>query len=91
MWRRVDLVWTDFPPKRRLKQDLHGVTSQKMAFFIVTAVKTSNITLYYTCFSFKEENQWSHIEDENFVCDLVFLTDIREHLNELTMKFRRIC
>jgi hypothetical protein len=27
------------PPKRRLLQDLHGVTSQKTAFFIVTAVK----------------------------------------------------
>jgi hypothetical protein len=25
-------------------QDLHGITSQKMAFFIVTAVKTSNLT-----------------------------------------------
>jgi hypothetical protein len=26
-----------------LNQDLHGVTSQETAFFIVTAVKTSNI------------------------------------------------
>jgi hypothetical protein len=25
-------------------QDLHGATSQKMAFFTVTAVKTSNLT-----------------------------------------------
>jgi hypothetical protein len=32
-------------PKRRFTQDLHGATSQKTAFFIVTAVKTSNLTL----------------------------------------------
>jgi hypothetical protein len=37
-WRRY------VPPKRRLTQDLHGATSQKTAFFIVTAVKTSNLT-----------------------------------------------
>jgi hypothetical protein len=28
----------------RLLQGLHGVTSQKMAFFMVTSVKTSNLT-----------------------------------------------
>jgi hypothetical protein len=32
------------PPKRRFLQEAHGVTSQKTAFFIVTAVKTSNLT-----------------------------------------------
>jgi hypothetical protein len=32
------------PPKRRLTPLLHGATSQKNAFFIVTAVKTSNLT-----------------------------------------------
>jgi hypothetical protein len=32
------------PPKRRLPQFLHGATSQKTAFFIVTAVKTSSLT-----------------------------------------------
>jgi hypothetical protein len=55
MLRRVDLVWTDvseeritsryIPPKRHFTQDLHSATSQKTAFFIVTAVKTSNLTL----------------------------------------------
>jgi hypothetical protein len=35
------------PPKRRLTQYLHGPTSQKTAFFIVTAVETSNLTLQY--------------------------------------------
>jgi hypothetical protein len=39
-WRRY------VPPKRRFTQDLHGVTSLKTAFFIVTAVKTSNITTF---------------------------------------------
>jgi hypothetical protein len=41
MLRRVALVRTDVP----LKQEPHGVTSKKMAFFIVNAVKTSNSTL----------------------------------------------
>jgi hypothetical protein len=31
------------PLKRRLLQEPHGVTSQKTAFVIVTAVKTSNL------------------------------------------------
>jgi hypothetical protein len=31
------------PPKRRFLQEPHGITSQKTAFFIVTAVKTSNL------------------------------------------------
>jgi hypothetical protein len=32
------------PPKLRLLQETHGLTSQKTEFFIVTAVKTSNLT-----------------------------------------------
>jgi hypothetical protein len=32
------------PPKRRLLQEPHGITSQKTLFFIVTALKTSNLT-----------------------------------------------
>jgi hypothetical protein len=32
------------PPKRRFLQEPHGVTTQKTQFFIVTAVKTSNLT-----------------------------------------------
>jgi hypothetical protein len=35
------------PPKRRFLQEPHGVTSQKTPFFIVTAVKTSNLTLIH--------------------------------------------
>jgi hypothetical protein len=31
-------------PKRQFLQKLHGVTSQDMAFFMVAAVKISNIT-----------------------------------------------
>jgi hypothetical protein len=31
-------------PKRRFLQEPHGVTSQKTPFFIVTTVKTSNLT-----------------------------------------------
>jgi hypothetical protein len=55
MLRRVDLVWTDISEERiasllrvenprARNQDLHGATSQKTAFFIVTAVKTSDPT-----------------------------------------------
>jgi hypothetical protein len=40
-WRPYD------PPKCRFTQNLHGVTSQKTAFFIVTAVKTSNLTTHF--------------------------------------------
>jgi hypothetical protein len=36
-WRR------SVPTKRRFLQQHHGVTSQKTPFFIVTAVKTSNL------------------------------------------------
>jgi hypothetical protein len=32
------------PPKRRLTQDLHSATSQETTFFIVTAVKASNLS-----------------------------------------------
>jgi hypothetical protein len=32
------------PPKRRFLQEPHGITTQKTPFFIVTAVKTSNLT-----------------------------------------------
>jgi hypothetical protein len=37
-WRRY------VPPKRRFTQDLYGVTSHKTAFFIVTAMETSDLT-----------------------------------------------
>jgi hypothetical protein len=44
-WRRL------VPPKRRFTQHLHGATSQKTAFLIVTAVKTSNLIseIAFTC------------------------------------------
>jgi hypothetical protein len=35
------------PPTRRFLQEPRGVTYQKMTFFIVTAVKTSNLTWSY--------------------------------------------
>jgi hypothetical protein len=39
------------PPKRRFLQEPHGVTSQKMAFLIVTAMKISNLTFHEHIFS----------------------------------------
>jgi hypothetical protein len=44
MLRRVALKRADISEKRRVLQESHGVTSQKKLFFIVTAVKTSNLT-----------------------------------------------
>jgi hypothetical protein len=37
---------TTVPPKRRFLQEQQGVKTQKTAFFIVTAVKTSNLTKF---------------------------------------------
>jgi hypothetical protein len=34
----------ELPNKRRFLKEQHGVTSQKTPFFIVTAMKTSNLT-----------------------------------------------
>jgi hypothetical protein len=43
---RIDELGTTLavPLKRRFLQEAHGVTSQKTPFFIVTAMKTSNLT-----------------------------------------------
>jgi hypothetical protein len=45
-WWFLSLWWwrRDFPPKCRFLQEPHGIRSQKTAFFIATAVKTSNHT-----------------------------------------------
>jgi hypothetical protein len=34
------------PPKHWFLQEPHGITSQKMAFFIITAIKVLNLTTY---------------------------------------------
>jgi hypothetical protein len=51
-WRRRQV-----PPKRRFLQEPHGVTTQKTPSFIVTAVKTSNLTLCMVFTSWKPENK----------------------------------
>jgi hypothetical protein len=46
-WLQTSLPWRwrrYVPPKCRFTQDIHRATSQKTAFFIVAAVKTSNLT-----------------------------------------------
>jgi hypothetical protein len=41
----IKITWRRYvPPKRRFLQEPHGVTYQKTALFIFTAVKTSNLT-----------------------------------------------
>jgi hypothetical protein len=45
--------------KRRFLQEPHGVTSQKTPFFIVTAVKTSNLILSVECLQWDlSSNPW---------------------------------
>jgi hypothetical protein len=44
MLHRVPLVGIDVSEERQFLQQAHGVTSQKTPFFILTAVKTSNLT-----------------------------------------------
>jgi hypothetical protein len=41
---RPDYGGDNVPPKRRFLQEPHGVTSQKTALFIVTAMKTATLT-----------------------------------------------
>jgi hypothetical protein len=45
------------PPKRRFLQEPRGVTSQKTQLFIVTAVKTSNLTLCFLVFRIPDDGQ----------------------------------
>jgi hypothetical protein len=40
-------VTSYIPPKSRFLQEPHSVTSQETAFFIVTAMKTSNLNIRY--------------------------------------------
>jgi hypothetical protein len=56
-WRRY------VPPKRLLTQYLYGATFQKMAFFVVTAVKTSKLA------------RWKYICESDFItsaCSFAF-------------------
>jgi hypothetical protein len=46
------------PPKRRFAQDLHGATSQEMAFFIVTVLKTSNLTYSSVVYHWSQESHF---------------------------------
>jgi hypothetical protein len=44
-----ELGTTQAATSNRFLQEPHGVTTQKTPFFIVTAVKTSNLTFMATC------------------------------------------
>jgi hypothetical protein len=69
IFRFLSLWWWRHyvPPKSRFLQKPHGTTSQKTEFFIVTAMKTSNLTfLHYIWFIFTKseltgnETNWDH-------------------------------
>jgi hypothetical protein len=51
----VEIPSEEVPPKRQFLQEPHGVTSQKTPFFIVTAVKTSNLTSVYETLLYRIE------------------------------------
>jgi hypothetical protein len=53
MLRRVALVRTDISEERRFLQEQHGITSQKSALFIVTALKTSILYTFSLCLYLK--------------------------------------
>jgi hypothetical protein len=47
----------DVPQERQFLQGPHGVTSQKTAFFIVTALRTSNLTMFCLLFAFERKTK----------------------------------
>jgi hypothetical protein len=77
-------------PKRRFKQDLHGATSQKTAFSIVTAVKTSNLT-YTLKFTLRSESSLltqtaphcSDVDSVNDTFKLIYF--VQQHLLNISV------
>jgi hypothetical protein len=53
----------------RILQEPHGITHQEKAFFIVTAVKTSDLTFFYT-------NYISHGSMDERVSNIIFLSTV---------------
>jgi hypothetical protein len=45
-------------------QEPQGVTSQETPFFIVTAVKTSNLTQYFYLFCYFTKVRFCHVKNE---------------------------
>jgi hypothetical protein len=60
--------WRQYvPPKRRFTQYPHGATSQKTAFFIVTAMKISNLPIFFM-FQYSKPTQMRRAVREFGVC-----------------------
>jgi hypothetical protein len=55
MSRCVALVRNDFPLKHQFLQELLGVISQKTAFFMVIAMKTSNLTPFCNDYTYQRQ------------------------------------
>jgi hypothetical protein len=62
------------PPKRRFLKQIYGASSKKTPFFIVTAVKTSNLTDIMSFF---------HLEYST--CNRNFWSVAREHFEEIPL------
>jgi hypothetical protein len=63
--------------KRRFTQDLHSATSQKTAFFLVTAVKTSNLT-QKLCYFGNTGKDFFEIKHNKLVGKLRQLSKVKE-------------
>jgi hypothetical protein len=66
---------TYFPPKRRALPDLLGITTRKIVFFTVTAVRTSNPSAHYDSTLFFHYSQYLDIPAKypfcGILCDVV--------------------
>jgi hypothetical protein len=59
-------------PKRQFVQEPHGVTSQMTAFFIVAAVKTSNLSYFVRLnIAVHEEGPTATVANTPLVCPVI--------------------
>jgi hypothetical protein len=80
------------PPKRQFLQEQLCVTSQKTAFFVVTAVKTSNLTCKYFIYSDFFTYTWVSclLIHTNLITFICILTEIQKDITQLHSKTRVI-
>jgi hypothetical protein len=81
---RIFLLWRwrlYLPPKRWFTQDLHSATCHKTIFFMVTAVKTSNLTYFHL---HGGNDKWQYAEGPRDSDAGVLGTKRCNHLSDVT-------